>query len=211
MPNTAKPPKHALVAALLLLALIVLQVAYLAEHADWALSHPVKGAHWETLAGHGTEHPSDFLPGGYTTQNRDAILLFLAATVLLVAPLLRLGLLRQQWVALLTVLCLAVTFAVAILYSERRYFRGIEDIRGETAELREQVRLPMNTVPRGYCEERIGLRLATPSGDWLMHLKCDSGLAYAIAQAPPAPGTRFRMQSGRDDRGNRVLLALEPL
>ena len=209
--NVQRPGYRPLVAILVLLALTLLQFFYLAEHADWALSHPVKGAHWEVLANHGTEWPSDYLPGGYFTQNRDAMLLFLLGLVILYWLLKRLALLRFQGVVLSMVLCLLAFFALAILYSEQRYFWSIEDRRSESAELVEIIRLPMTKVPRGHCRERIGLRLLAESDIWLMHLKCDTGLAYAIGRQPPTPGARFQMETGRDDRGNRVLLALEPL
>lgn len=208
VPNVPRRSLRPHVTVLLLLALMVLQVLYLAEHADWALSHPVKGAHWDTLAGHGTEHPSDYLPGGYATQNRDAILMFLLAAVLLPTLLRRLDLLRFQAVTLTMVICLAVFFAIAILYSEQRYFAGIDDVRRETAVVIELIRVPMTTVPKGHCRERLGLRLETDSGRWLMHLKCDTGLAYSMTREPPRPGTRYRIETGRDDRGNRVLLSL---
>jgi hypothetical protein len=198
-------------AILVLLGLILIQALYLAEHGEWVLSHPVKGAHWNDLAGHGTEHPSDYLPDGYTTQNRDAILLFLLASTVLPGLLYRLDLLRFQVVALLMVICLVTFFALAILYVEQRYVWGIVDRRSESAELVELIRIPMQQVPRGHCAERIGLRLLMESGTWLMHLKCDSSLAYAITQDPPQPGAPFRVETGRDALGNRVLLALEAL
>ena len=197
-------------AILVLLALTLLQVLYLARHVDWVLSHPVKGAHWDELANHGKEWPSDYLPGGYFTQNRDAMLFFLAGLVLMPWLLKRLGLLRFQGVVFSMVLCLLAYFVVAVLFSEQRYFWSIQDRRSESAELVGMIRRPLTSVPKGHCRERIGLRLQAASGIWLMHLKCDTSLAYAISQQPPIPGARFRMETGRDMRGNRVLLSLEP-
>lgn len=200
-------PWHVIV---VLLVLTLLQVLYLARHADWVLAHPVQGAHWEELANHGREWPSDYLPGGYFMQNRDAMLMFLVGLVLMPWLLKRCGLLRFQGVVFSMVLCLLAYFAVAILFSEQRYFWSIKDRHRESAELVEIIRMPMTHVPKGHCQERIGLRLQAESGIWLMHLKCDTSLAYAISQQPPIPGARFQMETGRDMRGNRVLLALEP-
>jgi hypothetical protein len=81
---------------------LLLQIQYLSRHLDWALSRPVKGAQWSQHSGSGMEHPSDYLPDGYYSQNRDAILLFLLGALLLAFLLSRLRLLGQQSIVLMS-------------------------------------------------------------------------------------------------------------